>query len=87
MCWFVVCVYGSIQIEKDGFGWLGGGDGQLTRLLGARTIARLQLDAVEPQRPFGDLQPRTPTGLQFVRDGLASFQPDAIDVRVLMNRR
>ncbi len=56
----MVCILGSGEVEKDRFSWLGDGEGQAARLLGARAIACLQFDVVERQRSFGDLQPRPP---------------------------
>ena len=82
-----VCWFASVQVEKNRFGQPRRGEGQFAGPLGARAIAGLQFNAVDRQRTFGDLQPRTPTRLEVVRDGLAGLEPNAIDVRVLMNRR
>src|SRR5882724_10262415 len=77
----------SGEIKEQRLGWLGGFQREHARLLGARTVARCQRDIVKCQSAFGDLQPRAAASLEFVRHRLAGLEPNAIDLRVLMDFR
>jgi len=66
---------------------LDGGERKRSGFFGACPIARGERDAIEGQGTFRNLQPGAATLLEFVRHRLAGLEPDAIDVRVLVDRR
>src|SRR5213592_1769406 len=88
-CWGIGLVvrYFSGEVKEQSFGWLRSEEFQRARFFGACAVAGGQRDAVTFECAFGDLQPRAAARLEFVRHRLARLKSDAIDFRVLMNRR
>ncbi len=77
----------SAQIEQDRLSRPRRGERERSGFFGARAVTGRQRHAVEGQSTLGNVQPRAPARLQVVRHRLSGLEPDAIDVRVLMNGR
>src|SRR5712671_4339187 len=73
------------EIEQEGFGFRSGSECERSALFRARTITSRQRDTVQRQPAFSNLQPSAMTRFEIVSDGLPRFEPNAIDVHVLMN--
>src|SRR5438093_277307 len=81
----IFCV--SSEVKEQRFGWLGRLHREHARLLRTRAVAGRQLDIVECQSAFGNLQPGAAACLDFVCHRLARLEANTIDLRVLTNFR
>jgi hypothetical protein len=76
-----------LEVEKQRFRLSGRCQRELAGFLGAGAVAGGQVNAVEGQRPLRHVQPGASACPKLVRHRLSGLEPEAIDVRVLMNGR
>lgn len=78
---------GSAEVEEEGFGVGDGGDGEGAWCFRAGGVSGLEAGGADGDAALDELEPEAAAGADFMGEGLAGGEADAIDVSVLLDGR
>lgn len=76
---------GLSEVEEQGFGVIGGGEGECAVVFGGEGVARVQRAAMGGDAAFDELEPDAASGFDLVGEALPGGQAHAVDVGILMD--